>query len=109
MSDNEINKYICLQLRCQETIIILSESNKDWWSNPESMGAILFGFGNVMIRYEYEPFMQLLETNQAVHEMMDSGMARSKGVVALVNDCIVNFIKNRNNEKDNFCTDNILF
>ena len=46
------------QLRCHDVIRILSKTHKQNWEYPASAAIILFGLGNVMIRYEYEPFMR---------------------------------------------------
>jgi len=107
MTDKEINEYVCLQLHCQETIIILSETNKNW-SYPESLGGILFGLGNVMFRYDFAPFMQVLESNSQICGMMESGMAKNIQDVELVRDCIVKFMNNRSNGSTPFCGE-ILF
>jgi len=48
------------QLRCHDVIRILSKTHKQNWEYPASAAIILFGLGNVMIRYEYEPFMRSL-------------------------------------------------
>ena len=90
MTDEEIDCYVQQQLSCQEKIRSLSVTNENW-DCPESLGTILFGLGNVMTQYKFEPFMQLLETNQGVSGLMASGMVRNEQVAALVNDCIDKF------------------
>ena len=60
MSDEDINQYIHQQLRCHETIRSLSKTNKNF-EYPASAAILLFGLGNVLIRHEFEPFLQLLE------------------------------------------------
>ena len=61
MTDEDIDQYIHQQLRYHDAIRRLSKTNNPKWEYPGSAAALLFGLGNVMIRYEFEPFMQMLE------------------------------------------------
>ena len=109
MTENDINKYICFQMHCLESIQILSEANKAYWGYPESLGAILFGLSNVMIRYEFASFIQLPEFDHEILGLMSSGMVKDECIVTIVSNCIVEFINNRKNEENNFCTNLYLF
>ncbi len=60
MTDEEIDDYIFYQMRCHDDIQMLSQQNSSAWGYDRNVEYILFGLGNVMIRYEFEPFMQLL-------------------------------------------------
>jgi hypothetical protein len=72
----------------QKTIRELAETN-DNWSYPESLVAILFGLGNVMIKYE--PFIHLLETDSGVNGVMMGENNRNEQIVSLINNCITGF------------------
>ena len=60
MTDKDIDQYIHQQLRCHDAIRSLSKTNKNF-EYPASAAVLLFGLGNVMIRYQFEPFMQTIE------------------------------------------------
>jgi hypothetical protein len=90
MTEEEIDAYIPLMMRHQETVRELAATNGNW-SYPESLAAILYGLGNVMLRFEYEPFCRLLETDAGVKALMDGDNLRTVQTVSLMNDCIANF------------------
>jgi hypothetical protein len=90
MTEKEIDEYIRLMMLHQKTIRELAETN-DNWSYPESLAAILYGLGNVMLRYEYEPFSLLLATDAGVNGLMNGDNLRNEQTVSLINDCIANF------------------
>ena len=93
MEDWDIDNYVSLQIVQFQTIRELSSKN-DNWNYPESAGVILFGLGNVMIRYDFEPFMQLLNTNQNISGLMASAMMKNESEAMLIINCINEF-KNR--------------
>jgi hypothetical protein len=90
MTGNDIKNYISLMMQHQETIKALAKTT-DKWSYPESCGAILFGLGNVMIKYEYQPFIHLFETNQGINAFMCGDNLRNEEIVSLINDCTTRF------------------
>jgi hypothetical protein len=90
MTEDDIDEFILLMMRHQKTIRELSETN-DNWSYPESLSAILYGLGNVMLRFEYEPFRLLLETDAGVNELMNGSNLKQEQTALLMNDCIANF------------------
>ncbi|MDR0394101.1 MAG: hypothetical protein LBH77_02970 [Tannerella sp.] len=95
MTDEETDRFIRLARQVRDTIVRLSGINKKW-ENPESLAAIMFGLGNVMLEYEYEPFMNLVESNTEVGGLMAGGNLRSQQseeCVLLINDCIGKFIE----------------
>ena len=55
MTDEDIDRYIDEQLRCYDIIRCID----DFF--PQNVIPILYGLGNVMIRYEFEPFLQAFE------------------------------------------------
>jgi hypothetical protein len=95
MKEEDINKYIVLMMRHQETVRMLSETN-DSWSYPESLAAILYGLGNVMLRFEYEPFRRLVETDAGVSGLMAGSNLKSTQTVSLINNCITDFSNKQN-------------
>jgi hypothetical protein len=96
LSNDDVNKYISLMILHQQIIRDLSQKT-DFWSYPESSAAILFGLGNLMLRFEYEPFMLLLETNSNVNGLMNGANPKDEQVVSLINNCITEFM-NRSNQ-----------
>jgi hypothetical protein len=90
MTKDDIDEYIALMMRHQETIRELSETN-DRWSYPESLAAILYGLGNVMLRFEYEPFHRLIETDAGVRGLIAGSNLKSVQTVSLINNCITDF------------------
>lgn len=95
LSGDDVNKYISLMIQHQQIIRDLSQK-ADQWSYPESLAAILFGLGNLMLKFEYEPFMFLIETNPGVKGLMNGENLRNEQVVSLINSCITEFMKQSN-------------
>jgi len=94
MSDEIVLEYINTVLKLQESIKILSETN-DKWSYPESLSAIMFGLGNIMLKYKYEPFMFLIESEPLVSSFMKGDNLKSEQTVLFINNCISNFINQK--------------
>jgi hypothetical protein len=90
MTDDDMDKYITLVMRHQEKIIELSDANGKW-SYPESLAAMMFGLGNIMLSNEYAPFLHLVETEPGISRFMEGDNLRDKRLVSLINDCITGF------------------
>jgi hypothetical protein len=90
MREEEIDEYIVLMMRHQEIVRVLSETN-DSWNYPESLAAVLYGLGNVMLRFEHEPFQRLVESDAGVSELMAGNNLKSAQTVSLINNCIIYF------------------
>ncbi|MDR3339417.1 MAG: hypothetical protein LBT25_04860 [Candidatus Symbiothrix sp.] len=99
MTDDEIDKFIQIAEHIQETVVRLSKTNENW-NNPESLCAILFGLGNVMLKYEYEPFINLMGSNQDINGLMMGANLKNQQCIALINDCIKNFVKLKNSTQE---------
>ena len=94
MTDEDIDNYIQQQIRCHDTIVELSKSN-DNWEYPQSVKTILFGLGNVMIRYDFKPFMQTLNRNPDTNELIwDTQYITEQYALQLI-DYIKQFIKTK--------------
>ena len=93
MIDKDIDNYVLQQMRCHDAILRLSKS-EDIWDYPQSVGIILFGIGNVMLKYEYEPFIQLIKENEYCRNLMMSAMLIDEQTTILIINCIHNFQKN---------------
>jgi len=96
MAVEDIEKYILFQMRSQEIISGLAETNPYYWIYPNSLDYILFGLGNVMLRYEFEPFVKMLETNPGLNDFMITATiyGNHDEYVSLINDCIEKFKNN---------------
>ena len=66
MTDEDIDDYISQQLRCYDAIQSLDATNPEY----HGVNVILFGLGNVMIRYEFEPFIQMLCNDPITNELI---------------------------------------
>ena len=64
MTDNDIDRYIHYQIRCHDTLLNLKNDY------PANAALLLFCLGNVMIRYEFKPFIQTLEKNPDTNELI---------------------------------------
>lgn len=69
MTNEEIDKYVFCQIRCYDSIRNLSAVSSDW-EYPTDVKLLLFGLGNVMIRYEFVPFMQMLDRDMITNELI---------------------------------------
>jgi len=67
MSNEDICKYITQLIRCHDTLQVLTDY-------PSTVTVIVLGLGNIMIRYEYKPFVQILSkdpnTNKYIYDTM---------------------------------------
>lgn len=92
MSDTDIDSYVRQQIRCHDAIRSLAKTDENW-SYPESVGVILLGLGNVMFMYEFEQFLQLLETDPDTNKPIyrGDGMARSEQLALQIIDCAKKF------------------
>lgn len=63
MTNEDICVYIHHQLRCHDIMQSLSDY-------PANAALLLFGLGNVMIRYKFEPFLQTLDRHPATNEVI---------------------------------------
>jgi len=70
MTDADIDNYIVQQMRCLETHRNLCENSDDEYCYCENVYLILYGLGNVMIRYKFEPFIQSLLRNPETNELI---------------------------------------
>ena len=95
MTDEDIDNYIIEQMRCHDVIRLLSLCDEENWKYPGSARLILFGLGNVMIRYEFEPFMQSLFRHPDTNEVIWDPMFIKKEYALQVIDYVEQFIKNK--------------
>lgn len=86
MTDADIDNYIFHQKRCHDAIQRLSILSNEKWAYPKSTELILIGFYNVMLQYEFEPFMQHLELNPTCESFISND---------LIIDCIEKFINRK--------------
>ena len=63
MADGDICSYIDQQMRCNDAIRSLNNGY------PANATLLLFGLGNVMIRYEFQPFIQTLDRHPVTNEL----------------------------------------
>ena len=100
LTNEDIDQYIHQQLRCHDAIRSLSKTNNPNWEYPASAVELLFGLGNVMIRYNFEPFMQMLEMygrHPVTNELIWDTQRISEQDALRIIDYIKNF-KQRKNE-----------
>jgi hypothetical protein len=93
MTDEDIDNYIEQQMRCHNTIKHLSAIDENW-EYPASVKTLLFGLGNVMIRYEYDTFVQTLGRHPDTNELIWNTQYMTEQDVAQVIDGVKQF-KNR--------------
>jgi len=72
MTDEDICNYIHQQLRAHDIIRKLSLSNDGFWEGTYtgSVCMLIYGLGNVLIRYKYEPFIQTLYRHPVTDELI---------------------------------------
>jgi len=95
MTDEEINQYIDEQIRLHDAISDLDfDANSDRWYYPHSIVFGLFGLCNIMMRYEFEPFLQLLETNEFFSDVIKDNKGETRWIIPQtlsIIDCIKKF------------------
>ena len=92
MTEDEINRYIDEMIRLINQFMDLETTGNNKYDNR----FMLYGLCNVMLRYEFEPFLQLMETNENINILMESGCTMFAKPLILIMDCIEKF---RNREK----------
>jgi hypothetical protein len=77
MTDEEINELINLFDRHRNT--------------PANLTVILFGYGNILLKYEYEPFVNLMQSNNDLAGFMSGAQIVDERVASLITECITGF------------------
>ena len=88
MTDEDICAYVHHQLRCYD----IMQSLDDY--HPSDASLLSYGLGNVMIRYEFEPFLNTLtRRNPITNELIwDTQRIDEKGILQVI-DYVKQFIK----------------
>ena len=94
LTDEEIDQYIFLQRRHLKAF---QSINRGGLYILQSLGSIHFGLGNVMIRYEYEPFTQLIiyPSPASDHGWITQETSSQEEAHAIIDECMDKFIKTR--------------
>jgi hypothetical protein len=93
MTEDDISQYIDLAMNHQTTIKDLSKANPSQWSYPESLAAPFYGLANVMLRFDYEPFRLLIETDPQLNGFMEGGNLKNEQTLLLIHNCLTDFNK----------------
>lgn len=75
----------------EENILHASNFNPNEWGVPFSLTAPTYGFGMIMMKYNYMPFIQLMESNEDVAKFMNLTMNLDMNILSLINEYMVNF------------------
>jgi len=94
MTGNEINRYIDEQIRLHDAIRDMEPIDKGL-TYPYGIRMGMYGLCNIMMHYEFEPFIQLMEEDYYIKLMMD-GWGVKAFDPSLIIKCIEKF---RNREK----------
>jgi hypothetical protein len=93
MSVDEIELYICHQLRLFEEERIQNVNSGPGWTL--SVEPIIFGFHNVLLRFEYEPYMANPLSEKEIFPRFPSTWPMAEERVFFVIDNIIDFLKNK--------------
>lgn len=66
------------------------------WQTLSSYDFEMIGHGNIMIKYKYPPFMELMQSNKKVHLYMDGVISLDKELIGLIENCMIKFYKQLN-------------
>ncbi len=66
------------------------------WQTLSSYDFEMIGHGNIMIKYEYPPFMELMQSNKKVRLYMDGVIPLDKELIRLFENCMIKFYKQLN-------------
>ena len=96
MTDEEIDNYVFELLRCHNTIRCLQKSDSEQWGGyPAGLHEILSGLANVMIKCEFEPFIQTMVSRPVTDDLYwSAGNIKAEDALQIIN-YIEQFIKNR--------------
>lgn len=93
MTEDDIDQYISLGMRHQEVIKELALMTPLLWDYPASLAAPFYGLGNVMLRFEYEPFLLLLDSDPGLDAFMKGDNLKDEQTVLLIHNCLTDFNK----------------
>lgn len=91
INDSNKEEYIQSLLRQKEDIEQLAKNNPDW-QIPWSLTSVFIGFGNFMIKYNYRPFIALIESDESVKGFME-GDPLSNEVALLIDIHFTSFYR----------------
>ena len=96
MTDEDICTYIHHLLRCHEILRTKCQNSADQPCYTAYMLFIWYGLGNVMIRYEFEPFMQIVPRRQSTNEIAWSPSRQvSEDFILRIIDYVEQFINKK--------------
>ena len=93
MTDADIDNYIIQQMRFQEAVRSLSESDPYHWGYCMSLGQILYGFYNILIRNKYEPFIQYIENDEYNIDWLMTNHGEIRGCNENITLILIDYIK----------------
>ncbi len=66
------------------------------WQTLSSYDFEMIGYGNIMIKYKYPPFMELMQSNKKVRLYMDGFIPLDEELIGLIENCMIKFYKQLN-------------
>ncbi len=95
MDKASLVKFINVLYQNNENMSRLSDSDTSW-SSIQNYYACMMGFGNIMKRYNYAPFNNLINSNNDVNRFMNGHLLLSEDVFLLINNQMLEFYKQLN-------------
>ncbi len=95
MNKSQTINYINTLSQITREIAELSLKDPNWQS-LSSYDFIMIGYGNIMIKYEYQPFMELMQSNGNVRSFMDGFIPLGKELIGLFENCMITFYEQFN-------------
>ncbi|MDR2041874.1 MAG: hypothetical protein LBP98_06095 [Tannerella sp.] len=91
MTDEETGELIHIFNRHRNTIMAASATN-GLENTLAYLTTILFGYGNIMLKYEYEPFVSLLRSDAGIADFMLGAQLRDERIASQITECITNYM-----------------
>ena len=95
MNKSQTINYINTLSQITREIADLSFTDPNWQS-LSSYDFIMIGYGNIMTKYEYPPFMELVQSNINVSLYMDGFIPLDKEIIRLIENCMITFYEQFN-------------
>lgn len=88
---NDLDLLAGTLFQLEEKILKASVSHSDNWKIPFSLTAPVYGYGIIMMKYNFTPFTDLVESNEDVAQFMNMSIDLNMNTLSSINECMEKF------------------